>query len=70
MSELVTEKWAETRDLIQLTAYAVHTPKEEEYLNNEIKRILQDETRTAVIVKKDTYLALWVDNAAKRCFKN
>ena len=70
MAKLMTVDQAESRGLIQLTAYALHTDKEVEYLNKEIDRILQDSSREAGIVKEGLYLALWVDNAAKRCLKN
>lgn len=66
MGEFVTEEHALNEGLIQLTEPAYHTQKEEIYLAKEIRRIIQDKSRKAVIVKKGIYLALWVDDAAER----
>jgi hypothetical protein len=67
--DIVSQSEAEDRNLVQITEDACHTEKEINYLCKEAKRILQDTTREAVIVKRGIYVALWVDDAAARLSK-
>ena len=69
MQKFVTENDAIKLGLIQLYYPEMYTEAYTKYLVSEMNRITQDKSRTAVIVKKGIYLALWVDNAAERLSK-